>query len=326
MIARLRVFSFQTLRRRVNLRLDFGGTSIFISHTRTWCCRASSSPGITFISVTSLRMVLRKRLKSICVAAFLDLYIMKWQSRFLKNVFPRSRSNARAYSRVLAPSTCGSGLPYPFPPCTFLYPVPARPLWSFQSPYGIRISDPGILAVTARSWSKNRPLTSSLRPLCGAYTDRKVTTRWSTIGFTKMILSETLCTSKPLSILPPQTLLHQQCLCRFGTSRACTWCLCPWLCGSCHHGIWSPEYSRHPFPCGEVFPIPRKLFLSESSHWVFPPWISSGACLIRHNGPILPATPDRRPSRRRYQQNLDVCWHRLTQILLLCLPWKILER
>ena len=125
--------------------------------------------------------------------------------------------------------------------------------WSFQSPYGIRISDPGVLAVTARSWSKNRPLTSSLRPLCGAYTDRKVTTRWPTIGFTKMILSETLCTSKPLSILPSQTLLHQQCLCRFRTSRACTWCLCPWLCGNCHLGIWSPEYSRHPFPCGKCF-------------------------------------------------------------------------
>ena len=51
--------SFQTLRQGLNLRLDFGGTSILMSHTRSWCCRATSSPGITFTSVTSLRMVLR---------------------------------------------------------------------------------------------------------------------------------------------------------------------------------------------------------------------------------------------------------------------------
>ena len=75
-----------------------------------------------------------------------------------------------------------------------------------------------------------------------------------------------------------------------------------------------------------VFPLPRKLFLSECSHWVFPPWISSDACLICHNGPTLPPTPDRRPNRRRYQQNFDVCWHRLTLILLLWLPRKILEQ
>ena len=119
-------------------------------------------------------MVLRKRMKSICVAMFPDLYVMRWLSRFLKHVFPRSRSDARAYSRILSPSTSGFGLPYPIPPCTFLYPVPARQTWPFQSPHGIRNSDAGILAVTARSWSKNRSLTSSLRPLCGAYTDRKV--------------------------------------------------------------------------------------------------------------------------------------------------------
>ena len=41
-----------------------------------------------------------------------DLYVMGWLSRFLKHVFPRSRSNARAYSRILSPSTSGSGLPY----------------------------------------------------------------------------------------------------------------------------------------------------------------------------------------------------------------------
>ena len=64
----------------------------------------------------------------------------------------------------------------------------------------IRNSDPGILAVTARSWSKNRSLTSSLRPLFGAYTDRKINPCWPTISFTKMILLETLCTSKTFSI------------------------------------------------------------------------------------------------------------------------------
>ena len=114
---------------------------------------------------------------------------MRWLSRFLKHVFPRSRSNARAYSRILSPSTSGSGLPYPIPPCTSLYPVPARPTCPFQSPHGIRNSDAGILAATARSWSKNRSLTSSLKPLCGAYTDRKVTTRWPIMSFTKIILS-----------------------------------------------------------------------------------------------------------------------------------------
>ena len=105
--------SFQTLRQGVNLRLDFGGTSILMSHTRSWCCRATSSPGITFTSVSSLRMVLRKRMKSICVAVFPDLYVMRWLSCFLKHVFSRSRSNARAYSRILSPSTSGFGLPYP---------------------------------------------------------------------------------------------------------------------------------------------------------------------------------------------------------------------
>ena len=44
--------SFQTFRRGVNLRLDFGGTSILILHTRSRRCKATSSPGITFTSVT----------------------------------------------------------------------------------------------------------------------------------------------------------------------------------------------------------------------------------------------------------------------------------
>ena len=117
--------SFQTLRWGVNLRLDFGGTSILMSHTRSWCCRATFLPGITFTSVTSLRMVLRKRMKSIYVAMFPDLYVMRWLSHFLKHVFPRSRLNARAYVRILSPSTSGSALPYPIPQCTSLYPVPA---------------------------------------------------------------------------------------------------------------------------------------------------------------------------------------------------------
>ena len=50
--------SFQNL--GVNLRLDFGGTSMIMLHTRSWCCGATSSPGIIFTFVTSLRMVLRK--------------------------------------------------------------------------------------------------------------------------------------------------------------------------------------------------------------------------------------------------------------------------
>ena len=117
---------------------------------------------------------------------------MRWLSRFSKHVLPRSRLNARAYSRVLSHSTSCDSLPYPIPPCTSLYPVPVRPTWPFQSPHGIRNSDPGILVVTASSWSKNRSLTSSLRPLCGAYTDRKVTTCWPTISFTKMIPLDSL--------------------------------------------------------------------------------------------------------------------------------------
>ena len=133
--------TFQTLRWGVNLRLDFGGTSWSLS---AWLC---------FQTCT-----------------WWDGCHVSW------NVFPRSKLNARAYSRVLSPSTSGSGLPYPMPPCTFLYPEPAWPTFSLQSPHGIINSDPGILAVIARSWSKNRSLTSSLRPLCGAYTDRKVTT------------------------------------------------------------------------------------------------------------------------------------------------------
>ena len=91
--------SFQTLRRGVKLRLDFGGTSIW-----SWCCKATSSPGITFTSVRSLCIVLRKRMKSICDATFPDLCVMRWLSCFLKHVFPRSSLNARAYPQHLVPA------------------------------------------------------------------------------------------------------------------------------------------------------------------------------------------------------------------------------
>ena len=251
--------SFQTLRWGVTLGLDFGSTPILMSHTRSWCCWATSSPEITFTSVTSLRMVLWKRMKSICVVMFPDLSVMGRLSRFLKHVYLRSRSNARAYSRILSPSTSGSGLLYPILPCTSLYPVPAWPTWPFQSPHGIRNSDTGILTVTARKWSKNRSLTSSLRPLCGAYIDRKVTTRWPTINFTKMILSETLCTSKTLSTLPPKTLLRHQCLCHFLTSRTCTWCPCPWLCGSCHHDMQTSTFLQDSV-CTTSQTLPFRVF------------------------------------------------------------------
>ena len=163
--------SFQILRHGVNLRLDFGGTSVLISHARSRCYRTTSSLRITFTSMTSLRMVLRKRIKwkGWSLSAWLPFQICTWwdSGHISWNMFPRSRLNARAYSRVLSPSTSGSGLPYLIPPCTFLCPVPARCTWPFQSPYGIRNSDPVILAVTAPSWSKYRSLTSSLDHFAG---------------------------------------------------------------------------------------------------------------------------------------------------------------
>ena len=115
--------TFKILRRGMNCRLDFGDTSIFISHTRSWCCRAPSSPGITFTSVTSLSIVVRKRMKSICMITFPSLYVIRRFSRFLKPAwlhlptcmmrwlshFQRSRLNARAYSR----SGCWPAIPHP---------------------------------------------------------------------------------------------------------------------------------------------------------------------------------------------------------------------
>ena len=53
-------------------------------------------------------VVLLKRMKSICVAAFPDLYVMRWLSRFLKRV-PKKQVKCWII-RVLSPSTSGSGL------------------------------------------------------------------------------------------------------------------------------------------------------------------------------------------------------------------------
>ena len=109
-------------------------------------------------------------------------------------MLPRSRSNARAYSRVLSPSTSGPTChapSYHFSVSSACTAYMAVPIYTWEQK-----SDAGILAVTACSLSKKRSLNSSLRPLCGAYTDRKVTTRWPTISFTKKSLLETLCTSK----------------------------------------------------------------------------------------------------------------------------------
>ena len=217
--------SFQTLRRGVNLRLDFGGTSILMSHTRSWCCRASSLPGITFTSVKSLHMVLRKRMKSVCMAMFPDLYLMRWLSRFLKHVFPRSRSKARAYSRVLSPSTSGSSLSCPmhFPVSSACTAYMAVPIYTWEQKFNA-----GILAVTVCSWSKNRSLTTSLRPLCRVYTDRNVTTHWLTVSFTKMSLLETLCSSKKYI-----DLLNHYLDCWYVKDQSFFWCehqpvLWPW--------------------------------------------------------------------------------------------------
>ena len=191
--------SFQTLRREVNLRLDFGGTSILMLHTKSSCAWLLPRQGSPLHLWQVCAWSYRKRWSLSMWLRFPSC--MWWDGCLVSwNMIPKSRSNARAYSRVLSPSTSGSDLPYPIPQCTLLYPVPAQRTWPFWSSHGIRNSDPGILAVTASSWSKNRSLTSSLRPLCKAYTDRKIMTRWPTISFAKMILSETLCTSKTFSI------------------------------------------------------------------------------------------------------------------------------
>ena len=59
----------------------------------------------------------------------------------------------------------------------------------------------------------------------GAVTNRLC---WPTISFT---VRDSLHLKKlSLSTLLPHTLLHQQCLCCFQTSRACTWCPCPYIC------------------------------------------------------------------------------------------------
>ena len=66
-------------------------------------------------------------------------------SYVLRTCVPKKQVECYTYSRVLSPSTSGFRLPYPIPPCTSLYPVPAQPTWSFQSPHGIRNSSCSIL-------------------------------------------------------------------------------------------------------------------------------------------------------------------------------------
>ena len=78
-----------------------------------------------------------------------EVYLCGYLSRLVRNEMavtflgprvPKKQVEcSRTYSRVLSPSTSGSGLPYPIPPCTSLYPVPARPTWPFQSPHGSEI-------------------------------------------------------------------------------------------------------------------------------------------------------------------------------------------
>ena len=46
-------------------------------------------------------MVLWKRMRSVYMTTFPDLYVMRWMLCFLEHVFPRSRMNARAFSRVI---------------------------------------------------------------------------------------------------------------------------------------------------------------------------------------------------------------------------------
>ena len=150
------LISFQTLRRGVNLCFWWHITP-HATYKKLMLQGYFLARDFFFTSVTSSHMLLRKSMKSICVAAFPDLYVMRWLSYFLKHVIPRSKSNARAYTRILSPSTSGSGLPYPIPPCTSLYPVSAWPTLLFQSPHGIRNSDPGILVVTVAADQRTGP-------------------------------------------------------------------------------------------------------------------------------------------------------------------------
>ena len=73
--------SFHTFGCGVNLRLIWGGISIIMLHTMSWCWRATSSPGITFTSITSLRRLFQNNAKSIWVAVLPDLYVMRWLSQ-----------------------------------------------------------------------------------------------------------------------------------------------------------------------------------------------------------------------------------------------------
>ena len=79
----------------VNLHLIWGDISIIMSHTRSWCCRALFSPGITFTFITSMHRLFWNNTKSLWVAVLPDLYVIRWLSHFLNHVLLRSR--ARGY-------------------------------------------------------------------------------------------------------------------------------------------------------------------------------------------------------------------------------------
>ena len=68
-----------------------------MTHPSSCCIQETDVAGLlpcqgSLTSVTSLRMVLRQRMKSptekdeVCVAMFPDLYLIRWLSRFLKRV------------------------------------------------------------------------------------------------------------------------------------------------------------------------------------------------------------------------------------------------
>ena len=262
--------SFQTLRWGVNLRLDFGGTSILMLHTRSWCCRATSLPE-SLLHLWQVCAWSYGKGWTLSVWLFPDLYLMRWLSCFFKHVFPRSRpklGHTLGFSHLQhLVRACHTPSHHALPCIQCLHGLHGRS----NLHMGSEILMLGVWQSQQAADQRTGPWTSSLRPLCGAYTDRKVTTCWLWVSLRWFCRRLSEPQKLSLATLLPQTLQHQLCLCRFLTSRACTWCPCPWLCGSCHHGIWSPECSRHPLSCGIVFPLPRKLFLSGCSHWVFPP-------------------------------------------------------
>ena len=131
---------FQTWRRGVKLRLDL------VAHQSSCAYKKLILQGY-FLTRDHFHVCdrfahgLRKRSPSVWLRF---LTCMWWDGCHVSwNVFPRSRSNARVYSRVLSPSTSGFSLPYLIQTCTSLYLVPALPMWPFQYLLGIRKLDPG---------------------------------------------------------------------------------------------------------------------------------------------------------------------------------------